>query len=53
MTDPLIRDALRDFVAEREWEQFHTAENLTKSISIEAAELHVAMGTDHVDLRNA
>ena len=32
-------DALRKFVAEREWEQFHTPENLAKSISIEAAEL--------------
>jgi len=39
MTDPLVRDALRDFVAEREWAQFHTPENLAKSISIEAAEL--------------
>jgi len=39
MTDPLVRDALRDFVAEREWAQFHTLENLAKSISIEAAEL--------------
>ena len=26
-------------MAEREWEQFHTPENLAKSISIEAAEL--------------
>ncbi len=34
-----IIKALRDFVAEREWEQFHTPENLAKSISIEAAEL--------------
>lgn len=33
------RDALRAFVAEREWGQFHTTENLAKSISIEAAEL--------------
>ena len=39
MTDPVVRDALRDFVAEREWAQFHTPENLVKSISIEAAEL--------------
>jgi len=39
MTDPVVRDALRDFVAEREWAQFHTPENLAKSISIEAAEL--------------
>ena len=39
MTDPLVRDTLRNFVAEREWAQFHTPENLAKSISIEAAEL--------------
>jgi len=39
MTDPLVRDALRNFVAEREWAQFHTPENLAKSISIEAGEL--------------
>jgi len=31
--------ALRAFVAEREWDQFHSPENLAKSISIEAAEL--------------
>lgn len=30
---------LQQFVAEREWDQFHTQENLAKSISIEAAEL--------------
>lgn len=30
---------LRQFVAERDWSQFHTPENLAKSISIEAAEL--------------
>lgn len=31
--------ALRDFVAARDWDQFHSPENLAKSISIEAAEL--------------
>jgi dCTP diphosphatase len=30
---------LREFTAEREWGQFHSPENLAKSISIEAAEL--------------
>jgi NTP pyrophosphatase (non-canonical NTP hydrolase) len=30
---------LRQFVAERNWQQFHTPENLAKSVSIEAAEL--------------
>lgn len=38
MTDA-ARDALRAFVAERDWGQFHSPENLAKSISIEAAEL--------------
>lgn len=31
--------ALRTFVAERDWGQFHSPENLAKSISIEASEL--------------
>jgi NTP pyrophosphatase (non-canonical NTP hydrolase) len=31
--------ALRQFVAERDWNQFHSPENLAKSISIESAEL--------------
>lgn len=31
--------ALREFVAERDWDQFHSPENLAKSISIESAEL--------------
>lgn len=39
MTDARVRDALRAFVTERDWKQFHTAPNLAKSISIEAAEL--------------
>jgi NTP pyrophosphatase (non-canonical NTP hydrolase) len=33
------KDALRAFVSERDWSQFHTPSNLAKSISIEAAEL--------------
>ena len=32
-------EALKVFVAERDWDQFHTVPNLAKSISIEAAEL--------------
>lgn len=39
MLEPTARDALRAFVAERDWSQFHTPENLAKSITIEAAEL--------------
>ena len=34
-----LRQKLRAFVAERDWQQFHTPENLAKSISIESAEL--------------
>jgi len=30
---------LREFVSERDWAQFHSPENLAKSISIEAGEL--------------
>jgi NTP pyrophosphatase (non-canonical NTP hydrolase) len=33
------REALQKFVAERDWAQFHTPENLAKSIAIEAGEL--------------
>ena len=32
-------EILKEFVDERDWDQFHTPENLAKSISIEAAEL--------------
>jgi dCTP diphosphatase len=39
MYDRTVSDALTAFVAEREWGQFHTPENLAKSIAIEAAEL--------------
>lgn len=35
----MVINALREFAREREWGQFHTPENLAKSISIEAAEL--------------
>ncbi len=34
-----VLEQLRQFVIERDWKQFHTPENLAKSISIEAAEL--------------
>jgi dCTP diphosphatase len=34
-----VEKALRDFVAERDWGQFHTPANLAKSIAIEAGEL--------------
>jgi len=35
----VLIQTLRQFVSERDWGQFHTPENLAKSISIEAAEL--------------
>lgn len=37
-SESVIRE-LRAFMAERDWQQFHTPENLAKSVSIEAAEL--------------
>ena len=39
MSQVSVDVALAAFVAEREWDQFHTPENLAKSISVEAAEL--------------
>lgn len=34
-----IKSELRAFVDERDWSQFHSSDNLAKSISIEASEL--------------
>ena len=41
MTDSLIRlrDALREFAAARDWEQFHSPRNLAAALAVEAAEL--------------
>src|ERR1700712_6092497 len=39
MVSKAVSDSLAAFVAERDWEQFHTPENLAKSIAIEAGEL--------------
>ena len=39
MLDDAVTQKLRAFCEERDWDQFHTPENLAKSISIEAAEL--------------
>jgi dCTP diphosphatase len=41
MTDKLtaIRDTMRSFVAERDWDQFHTPKNLASALCVEAAEL--------------
>jgi NTP pyrophosphatase (non-canonical NTP hydrolase) len=37
--DERVMGALNEFVRERDWAQFHTPQNLAKSISIEAGEL--------------
>lgn len=34
-----LKQAFRQFSEERDWDQFHTPENLAKSITIEAGEL--------------
>lgn len=41
MSDSLLqlRDALRAFAAERDWDQFHSPRNLATALSVEAAEL--------------
>jgi dCTP diphosphatase len=39
VTSERVREALSEFVRERDWAQFHTPANLAKSISIEAGEL--------------
>jgi NTP pyrophosphatase (non-canonical NTP hydrolase) len=41
VADPIadLKDALRQFAAERDWDQFHTPKNLAMALSVEAAEL--------------
>lgn len=34
-----LRDTLRKFVAERDWDQFHSPKNLAMALSVEVAEL--------------
>jgi NTP pyrophosphatase (non-canonical NTP hydrolase) len=34
-----LREAMRRFVTERDWEQFHSPKNLAMGLSVEAAEL--------------
>jgi len=34
-----LRDRLRAFCAERDWDQFHSPKNLASALSVEAAEL--------------
>lgn len=51
--DDLIKQHIK-FRDERNWKQFHTPENLSKSIVIEANELleNYQWGNDHADLDN-
>jgi NTP pyrophosphatase (non-canonical NTP hydrolase) len=40
MTDlEILRDQLRTFAAERDWDQFHSPKNLAAALAVEAAEL--------------
>lgn len=34
-----VKQQIHEFIEERDWDQFHSPENLAKSISIEAGEL--------------
>src|SRR5262245_61321297 len=34
-----LKDAVRQFAAERDWEQFHSPKNLVMGLAVEAAEL--------------
>ncbi len=49
-----LMDEIIKFRDDRNWKQFHSAENLAKSISIEAAELleNYQWGNSNVDLEN-
>ena len=38
-TDQALIDKLRNFAAERDWNQFHTPKNLACALSVEASEL--------------
>lgn len=51
--DEIVKELLA-FRKERNWEQFHTPENLSKSIIIEASELleNYQWGSDHADIDN-
>lgn len=49
-----VLEALKKFRDDRNWKQFHTPENLSKSISIEAAELleNFQWGNTPADINN-
>ena len=49
-----VRDAIRQFNIERDWDQFHTEANLAKSVCIEAGELlECFQFSDQYDLQAA
>jgi len=50
--DEIVIQSLTDFVAEREWAQFHSEANLAKSIAIEAGELLECYQWDDDDTSN-
>ena len=47
--DKALYDRLMKFRDDRDWSQFHTGENLAKSICIEAAELLEVYQWDHTE----
>ena len=48
-----LRDALRAFSAERDWDQFHSPKNLATALSVEAAELlEIFQWMNETDSRN-
>lgn len=48
-----LRDALRTFSAERDWDQFHSPKNLATALSVEAAELlEIFQWMNEADSRN-
>ena len=48
-----LRDALRAFAAERDWDQFHSPKNLATALSVEAAELlEIFQWMNEADSRN-
>ena len=48
-----LRDALRAFAAERDWQQFHSPKNLAMALSVEAAELlEIFQWLSEADSRN-
>lgn len=53
MYENSVRDTIRQFMAERDWQQFHSPENLAKSVSIEAGELLECFQWGDADLESA